>query len=334
MVYDLEFTTPCWSATSSLLHLNQFFFFGGGLYAYAIIFVVDTQKFHPIVKYEHYQISSRARAFSLGGSKSDPANYRPVSLTSVIMKIFERIMRKAIVEHLDNNQLMNKSQHGFRKGRSCISALLEVYDNVMSSISNPNVNCIDMVYLDFAKAFNKVDHHILLYKLKQFGITKHVGIWLASFLSDRKQFVQIPGGISTYGPVSSGVLLGTVLGPVLFLILIADITKNVKFSNISSFADDTRLYLPIKSPTDIDNLKFDLRTVYDWAETNNMKFNSSEFNYVCYHTKNYPNNENIYIAPTHDIIKSVTTVRDLGVTMSNSCDFNAHIDKTVKVIEK
>ena len=129
-----------------------------------------------------------------GGSKSDPANYRAVSLTSVIMKIFEQIMRKAIVEHLDINQLMNKSQHGFRKGRSCISA-----------ISNPNVNCIDMVYLDFAKVFDKVDHHILLYKLKQFGITKHVGIWLASFLSDCKQFVQIPGGISTYGPVSSGV---------------------------------------------------------------------------------------------------------------------------------
>ena len=252
-----------------------------------------------------------------GGSKSDPANYRPVSLTSVIMKIFKRIMRKAIVEHLDNSQLMNKSQHGFRKDRSCISALLEVYDNVMSSISNPNVNCIDMVYLDFAKAFDKVDHHILLYKLKQFGITKHVGIWLASFPSDRKQFVQIPGGISTYGPVSSGVPQGTVLGPVIFLILIADITKNVKFSNISSFEDDTQLYLPIESPTDIDNLQFDLRTVYDWAETNNMKFNSSKFNYVCYHTKNSPNNENIYISPTHDIIKSVTTVRDLGVTMSN-----------------
>ena len=135
-----------------------------------------------------------------GGSKSDPANYRPVSLTSVIMKIFERIMRKAIVEQLHNNQLMNKSQHGFRKGRSCISALLEVYDNIMSSISNPNVNCIDIVYLDFAKAFDKIDHHILLYKLKQFGITKQVGIWLASFQSDCKQFVQIPGGISTLWP--------------------------------------------------------------------------------------------------------------------------------------
>ena len=118
---------------------------------------------------------------------------------------------------------------------------------------------------------------ILLYKLKQFGITKHVGIWLSSFLSDHKQFVQIPGDISTYDPVSSGVPQGTVLGPVLFLRLIADITENVKFSNISSFADDTQLYFPIESPTDLDNLQFDLRTVYDWAETNNMKFNSSEF---------------------------------------------------------
>ena len=79
-----------------------------------------------------------------------------------------------------------------------ISALLEVYDNIMSALSNPNVICIDMVHLDFAKAFDKVDHHILLYKLKQFEITKQVGIWLASFLSNRKQFVQIPGGISTY----------------------------------------------------------------------------------------------------------------------------------------
>ena len=85
----------------------------------------------------------------------------------------------------------------------------------------------------------------------------------------------------------------------------------MKFSNISSFADDTRLYLPIESPTDSDNLQFDLRTVYDWAETNNMKFNSSKFNYVCYqyHTKNSPNNENIYMSPTHDIIKSVTTIK-------------------------
>ena len=128
---------------------------------------------------------------------------------------FRKNLRKVNVNHLDTNMLMNNSQHGFRKGRSCLSALLEVYNEIMTSISDPDVNCIDMVYLDFAKAFDKVDHHILLRKLKHFGITKQVGIWLASFLSDRKQFVQIPGGISVCSQVSSGVPQGTVLGPVL-----------------------------------------------------------------------------------------------------------------------
>ena len=117
------------------------------------------------------------------------------------MKLLERIVRKAIVNHLDTNMLMNNPQHGFRNGRSCLSALLEVYDDTMTSISDPDVNCIDMVYWDFAKAFDKVDHHILLRKLKHFGIPKQVEIWLASFLSDRKQFVRIPEGFSECGQV-------------------------------------------------------------------------------------------------------------------------------------
>ena len=208
---------------------------------------------------------------------------------------------------------MNNSQHGFRKGRSCLSALLEVYDEIMTSISDPDVNCIDMVYLDFAKAFDKVDHHILLRKLKHFGITKQVGIWLASSLSDRKQFVQIPGGISEFGQVSSGVPQGTVLGPVFFLILIADITKNVKFSKISSFADDTRLYSTIRSPTDSDQLQCDLNSVHDWSKENNMEFNSNKFQYVSFHTNSSSNNDSIYISPSFNIINSVLTVRDLGV---------------------
>ena len=136
----------------------------------------------------------------------------------------------------------------------------------------------------------KVDHHILLRKLKHFGITKQVGIWLASFLSDRKQFVQIPGGISECGQVSSGVPKGTVLGPVIFLILIADITKNVKFSKISSFADDTRLYW---SPTDSDQSQCDLNSVYDWSKENNMEFNSNKFQDVSFHT-NSSNNDSIH----------------------------------------
>ena len=139
----------------------------------------------------------------------------------------------------------------------------------------------------------KVDHHILLRKLKHFGIIKQVGIWLASFLSDRKQFVQTPGGISVCSQVSSGVPQGTELGPVIFLILIADITKNVKFSKISSFADDTRLYSAIRSPTDSDQLQCDLNSVYDWSKENNMEFNSNKFQDVSFHT-NSSNNDSIH----------------------------------------
>ena len=86
-----------------------------------------------------------------------------MSLTSVIVKIIERIVRKAIVIHLEDNKLMNDTQHGFRKGRSCISALINVYDNIMHSLMDFDSQCVDMVYLDFAKAFDKVDHNILLH---------------------------------------------------------------------------------------------------------------------------------------------------------------------------
>ena len=112
------------------------------------------------------------------------------------MKMFEKIVHKAIVSLLDVNNLMNNAQHGFRKGRSSISALLSVYDEIMHSIMDPEVQCVDMVDLDFLKALDRVDHHILLHKLKSYGITKQLGIWISQFLIDRLQYVQIPGGNS------------------------------------------------------------------------------------------------------------------------------------------
>ncbi len=200
----------------------------------------------------------------------------------------------------------------------------------MQSLADPTVSCVDMIYLDFAKAFDKVDHHILLRKLKLLGITGKLGIWISNFLSDRSQFVQIPGGVSCTGAVTSGVPQGTVLGPVLFLILISDINSNIESCNISSFADDTRLYSPITDPENCDKLQDDLDSVYKWAENNNMCFNSEKFKYLCFSTKHSINNDNIYISPTNNIINPSTSVRDLGIQMSSNCSFEAHIDKSVK----
>ena len=108
------------------------------------------------------------------GDRTAPSNYRPISLTSVIIKVLERIIRKQIVAFLISKGYLNPTQHGFREGRSCLSALLNVFDDIMHLMSGGNT--VDMVYLDFAKAFDKVDHGVLLHKIKTLGITGKLGV--------------------------------------------------------------------------------------------------------------------------------------------------------------
>ena len=165
---------------------------------------------------------------------------------------------------------------------------------------------VDMVYLDFSKAFDKVDHGILLHKLRALGITGNIGIWLFHFPTDRSHFVRLPGGEDH--PVLSGVTQGTVLGPLLFLILISDIGKDISTSKLVSFADDTRLYSGV---ADCDKLQLDLNAVYDWASSNNMFFNSKKLSYVCFSFNASANKSNLYIDPAMNIIGPSTHVRDL-----------------------
>ena len=257
------------------------------------------------------------------GDKTVPSNYRPISLTSVICKVLERIIRKQICFFLDQNGCFNSTQHGFRSGRSCISALLDVFDNIMHMLDN--YSSVDMVYLDFSKAFDKVDHGILLHKLRAVGICGSIGVWLYHFLTNRSHFVRLPGGTSKDHPVISGVPQGTVLGPLLFLIMIADIDKDVSSSKLVSFADDTRLYSGVGDVTDCDNLQFDLGTVYDWASSNNMFFNSKKFTYVPFSINGAAYKSNAYIDPSMNIISPSTHVLDLGISMSSNCTFDIHI---------
>ena len=174
------------------------------------------------------------------GTKTSPSNYRPISLSSTIIKVFERIIRKQVVAFMNRQCHLNNTQHGFRSGRSCLSALLDVFDDLMHMLSSDTT--VDMIYLDFSKAFDKVDHGVLLHKLKDLGITGKLGIWFFQFLTNRTHYVRIPGGISKDSPVLSGVPQGTVLGPLLFLIMISDINKGTTSSKLVSFPDDTRVY--------------------------------------------------------------------------------------------
>ena len=185
-----------------------------------------------------------------------------------VIIVLERIIRKQVFPFLDQKERLNSTQHGFRSGRSCLSALLGVFDIIVHMLDSNS--SVDMVYLYFSKAFDKVNHGILLHKFRAVGITGNIGIWLFHFLTDISYFVRFPGGISEDHPVLSGVPQGTVLGPLLFLIMISDIDKDVSASKLVSFADDTRLYSGVGDVIDCDNLQLDLNTVYDWASSNNM----------------------------------------------------------------
>ena len=131
-----------------------------------------------------------------GGSCGTPANYRPVALTSHLIKLFERVMKKYLISYLEENNLFNPGQHGFRQGRSCLSQLIAHFDNI-SRLLEDGKN-VDVVYLDFAKAFDKVDFLATLRKLHQMGISGKVGKWIYSFLTNRTQSVIVNGLTCTF----------------------------------------------------------------------------------------------------------------------------------------
>ena len=134
------------------------------------------------------------------------------------------------------------------------------------------------MYLDFSKAFDKVDHEILMKKVESLGINGKILQWIKSFLTNRQQQVRVEGVLSQKEWVKSGVPQGSVLGPLLFLIMMLDITKDVKHSMLGSYADDTRLWRLIEGRRDQRLLQKDLNALYDWAEVNNMEFNGKKLN--------------------------------------------------------
>ena len=258
------------------------------------------------------------------GTRSEPGNYRPVSLTCVLCKMLESFVRDAIVNHMTVYNLYSECQHGFRKSRSCVTQLLEVMEILTDFIDDGE--SVDIIYLDFKKAFDAVPHQRLLSKLSFYGITGNVHKWVEDFLKGRTQRVRVGRDFSSSADVLSGIPQGSILGPILFTIFINDISDNIK-SCCRIFADDTKVF-NISSESEV--LQNDLETLQEWTATWDLHFNVSKCNVM--HMGR--GNENCsYILDVNNGVTEInkcTEEKDLGVIFDQKLSFDAHIQSIIK----
>ena len=243
------------------------------------------------------------------GSRNKSENYRPVSLTSVICKLLERLIKDHMVDFLVKHKLLNSSQHGFLKARSCLTNMLCFLEEITKwiDVGSP----VDIIYLDFQKALNKVPHQRLLLKLKAHGIGDSITDWIEQWLTDRRQRVVVDGEVSNWKSVLSGVPQGSVLGPILFLIYINDLDDSIT-SNVLKFADDTKLFRKVNTDGDKQHLQNDLDRLVKWSEKWQMLFNFGKCK--CLHTGHGNLNVNYKMGDT--VLGTTVKENDTGVTIS------------------
>ena len=248
------------------------------------------------------------------GSKSRSENYRPISLTSVPGKIMERLIRDEIVNHMKQNQLFSKSQHGFLAGRS--STALDQGDDV------------DVIYLDFCKAFDMVPHKRLLKKLWAYGIRGNVHAWVKDFLTNRSQLVKINGASSEPVNVTSGIPQGSVLGTILFLIYINDLPDTIA-AIIKLFADDAKVYRSISTVENVNEVQNSVNQSKSWADIWEMLFNLKKCKHLHIGARQQPATYTMNSGQEQYEIEKVSSEKDLGVIMDKALNFSEHISSKI-----
>jgi len=245
------------------------------------------------------------------GKKSDVQNYRPVSLTCVVCKIMESILKDVILDHLEKHKLIRDSQHGFTRGRSCLTNLLEFLEEVTLNLDEGRP--VDVIYLDFSKAFDKVPYQRLFKKLLAHGIGGHILEWIRHWLMDRRQKVGVNKKYSDWEKVISGVPQGSVLGPLLFLIYINDLDIGID-SKLVKFADDTKMGRGVANEKEVELMRKDIKKLFQWSMDWQMLFNTEKCT-VLHMGKN--NKEAVYKMGASELKKSIQE-KDLGVIVDKS----------------
>ena len=269
-------------------------------------------------------------------SKQLVSNYRPISLLPICGKVFEKIIFNQLYSYLTTNTLITNKQSGFRPGDSTTNQLLDLIDTIQQSFDLNDPLEVRAVFLDLSKAFDKVWHEGLLFKLKQNGISGSLLEFFESYLNNRKQRVVLNGSTADYEDIKSGVPQGSVLGPLLFLIYINDLEEDIK-SQIRFFADDTMLFSIVRDVNiSANELNQDLETIQNWATQWKMEFNpdpNKQANELLFSVKRKsPDHPPLYF--NGNKIVKVDKHKHLGVILDSKLTFETHINEKINKTKK
>ena len=257
------------------------------------------------------------------------SNYRPISLLSNLNKIFEKIMFERVYSFLEDFHCIYEHQYGFRQKHSTNHALINITDKIQSALDNKSMAV--GVFVDFQKAFDTVNHQILIEKLDHYGIRGCIKDWFQSYLTDRKQFVSIDGFNSTEAPMKHGVPQGSVLGPLLFLLYINDLNHSVKNCWTYHFADDTNLLAIGKSPKKLQKqINFDLKQLYKWLLANKISLNKTKTELIIFRKPNSNICHDMTIKLNGHRIYPSATIKYLGFQLDETLSGAAHCSELAK----
>ena len=261
-------------------------------------------------------------------------DYRPISLLCTLSKVMEKMASFQINNYLEKNNLLDPNQSAYKKFFGCNTALLKIADDIMDSIDDSEITLL--ILLDFSKAFDTINHRLLLEKLSILGFSSMARNWINSYLTDRYQKVVAKDDCSSFVRIKNGVPQGSILGPLLFNIMISDMRQYVSFSSAHSYADDTQL----KITTKIDNINMaisnankDLQSISTYCRNNALRINADKSYLLIIGTKPAIKTLDNYqigkLEINGEIIKRVKSTRNLGVTFDEVLSWRLHINKVI-----